>query len=293
MTRSIRKRSSRWIGIFAFGLLATVLVSSAGAGERQGWHGEVMPEGLERGEREGEYRWAKDRSVMVYVPPGEFTMGSTDGDSDERPVREVYLSGFYIDKYEVTWKQWRLSGLPLPSDIDGGPIKDYKPIWGRGDELPVSYIDWFGAQDYARWAGKRLPTEAEWEKAARGTDGRTYPWGDEPPDFERAVWKEHPIGKESPAPVDCCAAGASPYGVHNMAGNVFEWCEDVYDSKFYQNAPARNPVNRAESGRRVLRGGAFVLDAEDLRSSLRNRQYPEEGQDYVGFRLVISAPPES
>jgi len=256
-----------------------------------GWHGETMPEGLVRGDRPGEYLWLKDRSVMVYVPPGPFAMGSDDGDPDERPVHEVELDGFYVDKYEVSWRQWRLSGLPLPKDIDGAPIKDYKPVWGRADELPVSYVDWHDAQAYAAWVGKRLPTEAEWEKAARGTDGRVYPWGDEPPSFARAVWKEHPIGKEQPAPVTCCTAGASPYGVLNMAGNVFEWCEDLYDPTYYARSPARNPVNREAGDRRVLRGGAFVLEAGQLRAALRNRQYAEEGQDYVGFRLVLSQRP--
>jgi formylglycine-generating enzyme required for sulfatase activity len=247
-----------------------------------------MPEGLVRAEVEGEYLWTKDGSVMVWVPPGPFPMGSEDGAFDEKPVHEVELDGYYIDKHEVSWRQWRLSGLPLPKDIDGAPIKEHKPVWGRGDELPVSYIKWGDAQAYAAWAGKRLPTEAEWEKAARGTDGRTFPWGNEPPTFEQAVWKDHPVGKEQPAPVDCCAAGASPYGVLNMAGNVFEWVEDFYDPKFYAGSPKKNPVNTTESAHKVLRGGAFVLEVEDLVTTLRNRQYPIEGQDYVGFRLVVS-----
>lgn len=255
-----------------------------------GWHGESMPEGLERGEAEGDYLWSKDGSIMVYVPAGEFPMGSEKGDPDEMPVREVYLDGYYIDKYEVTWRQWRLSGLPVPKDIDGGPVPDHKPIWGRGDKTPVTYMKWHDAKAYAAWVGKRLPSEAEWEKAARGTDGREYPWGNEPPTFERAVWKEHPIGKESPAPVDCCAAGVSPYGVYNMAGNAWEWCEDWYDSKYYAKAPDRNPVNLERRRHKVLRGGAFILDPKDLRAPLRYRQYAIEGQDYVGFRTVLSQP---
>lgn len=259
------------------------------ASSRQGWHGETVPEGLVRGEDEGEYVWAKDGSVMVYVPAGEFPMGSADGPYDEKPVHSVELDAFYVDKYETSWRQWRLSGLPLPKDIDGKPIDEHKPVWGRDDRLPVSYIEWGEAQAYAAWVGKRLPTEAQWEKAARGTDGRIYPWGDEPPSFEAAVWNDHPVGKRQPAPVDCCPEGASPYGAENMAGNIFEWVEDYYDPRYYERSPAKNPVNRERSEHRVLRGGAFIHPISQLRSALRNRQYSEEGQDYVGFRLVLPA----
>ena len=281
------RRSLTRLGI---GCLTWIVVTFAAIadGSRLGWHDEVMPEGLQRGPREGEYLWPKDASIMVYVPPGTFPMGSEEGDPDEQPVRDVFLDGFYIDKYEVSWRQWRLSGLPVPKDIDGGPVPEHKPIWGRGDDLPVTYMKWHDAKAYAAWVGKRLPSEAEWEKAARGTDGREYPWGNEPPTFERAVWKEHPIGKESPAPVDCCEAGVSPYGVHNMAGNAFEWCEDWYDAKFYSRAPDRNPINLEKRRHKVLRGGAFVLDPIDLRAPLRYRQYAIEGQDYVGFRTALS-----
>lgn len=254
-----------------------------------GWHGEPLPEGLVKGEAEGEYVWQKDGAVMVYVPAGTFPMGDEDGAFDEKPVREVDLDAFYIDKYEITWKQWRQSGLGLPRDIDGKPIKEWKPVWGRGDELPVSYIKYEDARSYAEWSGRQLPTEAQWEKAARGTDGRTFPWGDAEPSFEQAVWNDHPIGERQPAPVDCCPEGASPYGAENMAGNVMEWVRDYYDSHYYRKAPDRNPVNTEESEHRVLRGGSFVGEIEDLRASLRNRQYPEEGQDYVGFRLVVPA----
>ena len=288
---SLPARTLRATIVGCFLALSLVAASSAEeTADRRGWHGETLPEGLVRSEVEGEYRWIADDSVMVYVPAGPFLMGDDEGPRDERPMRSVHLGAYYIDKYETSWRQWRLSGLPLPKDIDGRPIKKHKPFWGRGDELPVTYMKWHDAVAYADWVGKRLPTEAEWEKAARGTDGRDYPWGDEPPTFERAVWKEHPIGREQPAPVDCCGAGASPYGVYNMVGNVFEWCQDLYDAGYYAEAPDHDPVQTSEGDRRVLRGAAFVLDAEDLRVTLRNRQYAIEGQDYVGFRLVVSAP---
>ncbi len=254
-----------------------------------GWHGEPMPEGLVRAETEGEYRWQRDGATMVFVPHGPFTMGSDGGQKDEAPAHRVMLDGFYIDKHEVSWGRWRLAKMPLPRDINGKPILETKPFWGRADDLPVSYMTWQNATDYAAWAGKRLPTEAEWEKAARGTDERLFPWGNSEPTFDQAVWKDHPVGKESPASVDCCAAGASPYGALNMGGNVFEWVEDVYDRQFYAKSTGPNPTSRTEGRRRVLRGGAFVLEIEDLSTTLRNRQYPEEGQDYVGFRTVVAA----
>ncbi len=260
-----------------------------------GWHGEPLPRGLIRSEVEGEYLWQSDGSIMVFVPPGPFKMGHDHGDPDEQPVHEVWLDGFYIDKYETTWRQWRLSGLPLPVDINGLPIRPAKPIWGRGDRMPVSYIKWTDAKRYVAWAGKRLPTEAEWEKAARGTDERIYPWGNEAPSFERAVWREHPIGKDEPTPVDASPEGVSPYGAYNMAGNVYEWTEDVYDRAFYAQGPEqgawRNPRNDGPGDKRVLRGGSFVFDASSLRAPLRYPQWPREGQDYVGFRAALSAAP--
>ena len=288
---STSKKPTRWGTLFTLFLSAIFLAVSGPAIAAEGWHGEPVPEGLVRGEVEGEYVWEKDGAIMVYVPAGTFLMGSDEEDaySDEKPQREIHLDAYYIDKYETTWKQWFAADMPLPKDIDGRPIKEWKPVWGRRDELPVSYIKFEDAVAYAEWAGKRLPTEAEWEKAARGTDGRLYPWGNEEPTFARAVWKDHPIGMEEPAPVDCCPEGVSPYGAHNMVGNIFEWCSDWYDSKVYARMDEKNPHNTEQTQRRkrVLRGGSFTLDKEDMRVTLRNRQWPEEGQDYVGFRLVL------
>jgi len=288
-------RRTRSIGLIALTCavgLPTIGSTQQPAG-RMGWHDEDMPAGLVKRAEEGEYLWQSDGSIMVFVPAGAFTMGHDEGDPDEKPAHEVWLDGFYIDKYEVTWRQWRLSALPLPKDINGLPIRPAKPIWGRSDHLPVSYIKWNDAKRYVAWAGKRLPTEAEWEKAARGADGRLFPWGNEEPSFDRAVWRAHPIGKDEPAPIDCCAAGASPYGAFNMAGNLYEWTEDVYDRKFYEQGPEegawRNPRNRGPGDKRVLRGGSFVFDTSDLRATLRYPQWPREGQDYVGFRAVVSA----
>lgn len=260
---------------------------------RRGWHGEPMPAGMERGEHEGEYVWTKDGAIMRWVPPGHFQLGSEDGDPDERPVRRIWLDGFYVDQHEVSWARWKLSGLPYTDEAQSRRPVPFAPDWGLRDGDPVLNVTWDDARAWARWAGKELPTEAQWEKAARGTDGRTYPWGDEPPTFERAVWLDHPVALESTAPVDCCAAGASPYGVRNMAGNVYEWVLDVYDAGFYERAPERNPVNLPADGeggpdvRRVLRGGAYVLEEEDLRAALRYRLYQRDRTPYIGFRTVV------
>jgi len=253
-----------------------------------GWHGERMPSGLARGAEDGEYIWARDSSVMVYVPSGKFTMGSEAGDPDEQPVHEVWLDGFYIDKYEVSWAQYRRSGAPIDPDPQSRKLHVRAPDWGIVNTQPVLNVTWPEARAYVEWAGKRLPSEAEWEKAARGTDGRIYPWGNEAPSFERAMWKQHPASAESTADVTCCATGASPYGALNMAGNVYEWVADTYEARFYTRAPARNPINREDGRYKVLRGGAFVLPSSELRSAHRYRLLPEDRTPYIGFRAALS-----
>jgi len=225
---------------------------------------------------------------MLYVPAGEFPMGNADGPNDERPVHNVYLSGYYIDKHEVSWGRWLKSKLPYADK----PVRDsypQLPSWGLYEDQPVVSVTWNWAVKYAEWAGKRLPTEAEWEKAARGTDGRKFPWGNDPPNFDRAIWRYHPLAEEATAPVTCCEAGASPYGVLNMAGNVYEWCQDIWDRDYYERSPAKNPVNEREGGtHRVLRGGAHVLEVSDMTTTLRYRLLPNDRAPYIGMRTVLS-----
>ena len=271
-----------------FLLLVLSIVVPALGDDRLGWHGESMPEGLERGSAEGEYVWTKDGAVMVYVPAGSFTMGTDDGPRDERPARSVEISAFYIDKHEVSWKRFLASGIEVSRDPNNRRRIPRAPDWGIVDDHPAVNVSWHDAMAFAGWAGKRLPTEAEWEKAARGTDARTYPWGDEPPTTDRTVWRDHPVAKESTASVECCAEGASPYGALNLAGNAYEWCLDVYRRDAYAESPARDPLNtEGDDDQRVLRGGAFVLELEDLRSAFRYRLHPVDRTPYIGFRTVL------
>lgn len=280
-------------------LLATSLpaagpqVTAASGATDKGWHGETMPDGMERGEHTGEYVWKKDRAIMVYVPPGPFTMGSDKGEEWEKPAHTVELDGFYIDKYEVSWRKWKASGLPYRTVPNVREPVVFPPDWGLRNAHPVVNLTWHDAKQYAAWAGKRLPTEAEWEKAARGTDGRDFPWGNEPPTYKRAMYEDHPLSQTSTAPVSCCGEGASPYGVFNMAGNVWEWCEDSYLPGFYASSPKKNPVNLAKSDQKILRGGAFQLAPHYLRTFHRYWLTDIDRISDIGFRTVVSGVPHS
>lgn len=235
----------------------------------------------------------KDGMVMVYVPEGDFSMGSDGGRLDESPVHTVYLDAFWIDRTEVTNYMYALcysDGVcQQPLDIVSYHFGD--PGY---DNYPVTYVDWNMAWGYCRWAGKRLPTEAEWEKAARGTDGRTYPWGDSFPTCLLGSFVS--LGYDTTAcvrdisPVGGFPDGASPYGALDMAGNVWEWVNDWYDASYYGHSPGSNPQGPDSGEYRVLRGVSWANNADNLRSAYRFKgDLPDVGF-YLGIGLRCAYP---
>jgi formylglycine-generating enzyme required for sulfatase activity len=219
---------------------------------------------------------------MVYVLAGEFIMGSDEGDIDEQPMHTVYLDAFYIDRTEVTNAQYRECAEA------GACSQPQDTVWYNDPnraEHPVVWVSWCQANDYCRWAGERLPTEAEWEKAARGTDGRTYPWG-EGIDCDRAQYSECGGGT---VPVGSKPQGASPYGALDMAGNVWEWVADWYDSGYYSRSPGRNPPGPDYGRYRVLRGGSWYDGQRDARCAIRFLYNPWIRFNDVGFRCARSS----
>jgi formylglycine-generating enzyme len=232
---------------------------------------------------------------MVRVPAGPFTMGSPEGANharpDEFPEHEVYVKDFYIDQYEVTVEQYRRFVYD-ENRAAPGP-------WGfidqeRDAKKPVVSITWQEASEYCRWVGKRLPTEAEWEKAARGPEKRTYPWGESAPDSHTAnfgrVWEPEKIYSEKLTDVGTYERGKSPYGAYDMAGNVWEWVQDWYGATYYRTSPRENPPGPSSGEFKVLRGGSWNDDHIAMRSAVRNWDHPSEGEVDIGFRCVRDAP---
>ena len=203
---------------------------------------------------------------------------------DEWPYHSVYLDAYYIDKYEVTVYQYQNC---VNAGKCGNPETGGSCNWnvsGRGNH-PINCVDWNEATAYCQWAGKRLPTEAEWEKAARGTDGRVYPWGNEW-DCSKSCNSVSPCSNSSTCAVGSYPDGKSSYGVMDMAGNVWEWVSDWYDQSYYSSSPSSNPQGPSSGQDRVLRGGSWRHHPQDLRASARDRLGPTLSYSNLGFRCV-------
>lgn len=239
---------------------------------------------------------------MVEVPAGQFTMGSDDGPADERPVHRVEIARFRIDRLPVSNADFgtfldaqgprgtRAGQAYRRYDDDDGDARIHR-VEGRWradpgfERHPVNEVTWAGARDYCAWKGKRLPTEAEWEKAARGTDGRRYPWGNQPPDASRARFG---AGWTQTVAVDATPAGASPYGALDMAGNQWEWVSSLYRPYPYRADDGREDPDA--DGARATRGGGHDSPPEELTTTQRGRNLsraPRAGHHNIGFRCAL------
>ena len=269
---------------------------------------------------------AKDGMVMVYVPAGDFEMGSNEYE-DEQPIHTVYLDAYLIDRIEVTnamfatfvnatgyetraeWGGWssvfvgERSGGDNWEGIEGAnwqhPQGPSGSIAEMGDH-PVVQVNWDTASAYCEWAGRRLPTEAEWEKAARGTDGRKYPWGNQEAagnllnfadnNLGTVSWANNRVddGYKLTAPWGNYPKGISPYGALDMAGNVCEWVADRYNEDYYANSPYKNPQGESWGSTRVFRGGSWLDSEWYARSSERHHLFTFTHYDNLGFRCALS-----
>jgi formylglycine-generating enzyme required for sulfatase activity len=230
----------------------------------------------------------QDGREMILVPEGVFTRGSETGGFDEKPQQEIYLDAFYVDKYEVSveaYNRFRRAANYVEPSV---------PFFQGDHEImkvpnhPVVGVSWQDAVNYCTWAGKRLLTEAEWEKAARGTHGLIYPWGNKMLE-KRANIAGKADGFEFMAPVGSFPAGRSVYGVYDMAGNVSEWVEDWYDQFYYQTAPMMNPTGAENKKNRVFRGGSWDARRVDIRTGKRFAASEGRKDSIVGFRCGLSS----
>ncbi len=228
--------------------------------------------------------------VMLLIPAGRFTMGSDNGERNEIPPHSILLDAFYMDKYEMTNSLYKAcvdaGGCSAPSESKSYTRPSY---YGNAkfDNYPVIYVNWNQAKAYCVWRGARLPTEAEWEKAARGLNEDIYPWGNDEPDKDSANYGMN-VGDTTA--VGSYESGKSPFGLYDMAGNAWEWVNDWYDGKYYgyQISQMSNPQGPSTGQVRVFRGGSWDSFDHDLRSALRARVDPTAATFYLGFRCARS-----
>ena len=235
---------------------------------------------------------------MALVPAGPFEMGSEDGDDDERPIHAVTLYDFYIDQYEVTnasYAECVGTGIcAAPSDASSFTRENYYGNLEYVDH-PVIWVSWHDAQTYCEWRGTRLPTEAEWEKAARGgLEGALYPWGNSTPICELGAINGAKFDDDATCNDTDTAKGgsyqANGYGLYDMAGNVWEWVMDWYDSDYYSSSPRQNPGGPEEAGiDKVIRGGSWADDEKTVRAAMRTFHWPHDRDEHIGFRCVVDS----
>lgn len=224
---------------------------------------------------------------MVYIPEGYFQMGTSSGKrEDAKPMHFVNTSAFFIDKYEVSNAEY--SKFMLATNHAKPRYWDDKLF--NKPEHPVVGVSWHDAMAYAKWKSRRLPTEAEWEKAARGNDGRLYPWGKKWDKgffffFVNIYGMDDKYSRT--APVDYYQSGVSPFGIFNMSGNVWEWCLDWYDPNYYRDSPEIDPMGPEASKMKVLRGGSWVNTIESVKVVQRGRNFPHAKTSIYGFRTVL------
>jgi eukaryotic-like serine/threonine-protein kinase len=276
----------------------------------------------------------KDGMVMVYVPEGEFIMGNSDGENSEAPAHTVYLDGYWIDQTEVTNKMFtefiKDTGYTTETEEKGSSyvftdsiighwgeaenvywsrpsgqlFSNLEDVYDNPDDYPVVHITWGDAVAYCKWAGRGLPTEAEWEKAARGTNGQQYPWGDDPISGKLLnfadiyILKKYKLGEfganilendgySMAAPVGSYPAGASPYGAYDMAGNVREFVFDYHENDYYQEAPYENPIGPKEGDSHPLRGGSWTSQYFH-QAYARSGSWEHLSYEDAGFRCALT-----
>jgi formylglycine-generating enzyme required for sulfatase activity len=247
---------------------------------------------------------ALEEVKMIYVPAGEFVRGSEEYDN-EKPIRRIHLVDYYIGRYPVTNEEfkrfvedrgyetrdyWSEEGWQWQEKEQVKKPKYWHDRVLNGPNYPVVGVSWYEAEAYCKWMSAktsknyRLPTEAEWEKAARGTDGQSYPWGNEWVETRCNSWESD---LQRTSPVGFFLQGESPYGCQDMAGNVWEWCEDWYSEKYYETSPDKNPQGSEIGSDRVLRGGSWIRSARSCRSASRLCGSPGRRYSDFGFRLVF------
>lgn len=278
----------------------------------RGWYGEELPARMRVGEERLVYEWDTGHGLtleMVYVPPGDFIMGPgmewgwwwDEGGKvavqQQAPAHVRPMAyGYWIGRTPITWRDYRII------QEDANLCRPKPPGWRERRDHPVVGLLWCDAKEFCLATGTRLPTEAEWEKAARGTDGRTFPWGEDEPTSDRIHWNLHGGDRDdkSTTSVHSCAAGASPYGALHMLGNVFEYCADLWDPTAYARhlrgkAPRRHDPDPSPWGpRRVVRGGGEMRDGVCWPIAYRSGGCREKGRNFhVGFRPVVGPRPPS